>query len=62
MYDIFRERGNLVSIFSPRDTELTPDTNHIEISAEELKEKKSAKEREKNLNKKLNDLKSTFGF
>lgn len=38
MYDIFRERGNLVSIFSPRDTELTPDTNHIEISAEELKE------------------------
>lgn len=32
------------------------------ISAEELKEKKSAKEREKNLNKKLNDLKSTFGF
>ena len=38
MYDIFRERGNLVSIFSPRDTELTPDTNHIEISAEDLKE------------------------
>ena len=38
MYDIFRERGNLVSIFSPRETELTPDTNHIEISAEELKE------------------------
>ncbi len=38
MYDIFRERGNLVSIFSPRDTELTPDTNHIEISAEDMKE------------------------
>lgn len=32
------------------------------ISAEELQEKKAAKEREKNLNKKLNDLKSTFGF
>lgn len=32
------------------------------ISEEELQEKKAAKEREKNLNKKLNDLKSTFGF
>lgn len=32
------------------------------ISAEELKAKKEAKEREKNLNKKLKDLKSTFGF
>ena len=32
------------------------------ISAEELKARKEAKEREKNLNKKLNDLKSTFGF
>ena len=36
MYDIFRERGNLVHIFSPRDTELTPLTNHIEFSAEDL--------------------------
>lgn len=36
MYDIFRERGNLVRIFSPRDTELTPQTNHIEFSPEEL--------------------------
>ena len=36
MYDIFRERGNLAHIFSPRDTELTPDTNHIEFSAEDL--------------------------
>ena len=36
MYDIFRERGNLVRIFSPRDTELTPATNHIEFSAEDL--------------------------
>ena len=32
------------------------------ISTEELKARKEAKEREKNLNKKLNDLKSTFGF
>ena len=36
MYDIFRERGNLARIFSPRDTELTPATNHIEFSAEDL--------------------------
>lgn len=38
MYDIFRERGNLQMIFSPRDTELTPLTNHIEIEADELKD------------------------
>ena len=37
MYDIFRERGNLAMIFSPRDTELTPDTNHIEFAVEDLK-------------------------
>ena len=37
MYDIFRERGNLQIVFSPRDTELTPDTNHIEFSVEDLK-------------------------
>ncbi len=36
MYDIFRERGNLVRIFSPRDTELTPMTNHIEFSPNDL--------------------------
>ena len=36
LYDIFRERGNLVRIFSPRDTELTPDTNHIDFNADEL--------------------------
>ena len=36
MYDIFKERGNLQVIFSPRDTELTPLTNHIEFSAEDL--------------------------
>ena len=37
MYDIFRERGNLQIIFNPRDTELTPLTNHIEFSVEDLK-------------------------
>ncbi|MDE5732328.1 MAG: DUF1343 domain-containing protein, partial [Bacteroidales bacterium] len=36
MYDIFRQRGNLHTIFNPRDTELTPLTNHIEFSREEL--------------------------
>ena len=36
MYDIFQERGNLQIIFSPRDTELTPLTNHIEFSESEL--------------------------
>ena len=36
MYDIFRQRGNLKTVFSPRDTELTPLTNHIEFSQEEL--------------------------
>lgn len=38
MYDIFRERGNLHYIFSPRDTELTPLTNHIEFSSDRLVE------------------------
>ena len=37
MYDIFRRRGNLQTVFSPRDTELTPLTNHIEFSIDELK-------------------------
>lgn len=37
MYDLFRERGNLKVIFSPRDTELTPLTNHIEFPVEDLK-------------------------
>ncbi len=37
MYDLFRERRNLEIIFSPRDTELTPLTNHIDFSAERLK-------------------------
>jgi uncharacterized protein YbbC (DUF1343 family) len=38
MYEIFSERGNLHTVFSPRDTELTPLTNHIEFSLELLKE------------------------
>ncbi len=36
MYDIFHERGNLEIIFTPRDTELTPLTNHIEFSEDDL--------------------------
>ena len=36
MYELFRERGNLATVFSPRDTELTPLTNHIEFTPEEL--------------------------
>ena len=36
MYDIFRERGNLQIIFNPRDTELTPLTNHIEFQQSDL--------------------------
>lgn len=38
LYDIFKERGNLAKVFIPRDSELTPDTNHIEFSSEELDE------------------------
>ena len=29
MHDLFKERGNLAALFRPRDTELTPGTNHI---------------------------------
>lgn len=36
LYDLFSERGNLVRVFSPRDAELTPGTNHIEFSQEDL--------------------------
>ena len=36
LYDIFRQRGNLEKIFLPHDTEMTPETNHIYFSAEEL--------------------------
>ena len=38
MYEIFSERGNLATIFNPRDTELTPQTNHIEFTQEALEE------------------------
>ena len=34
MYDIFRERGNLVTVFNPREAELTPGTNHIDFDPE----------------------------
>ena len=37
MYDLFRERGNLEVVFTPRDAELSPDTNHIEFEAERLR-------------------------
>ena len=36
MYELFSERGNLETVFNPRDTELTPLTNHIEFSQEAL--------------------------
>lgn len=36
MYDLFRERGNLKVVFSPRDTELTPGTNHISFEEKAL--------------------------
>lgn len=36
LFDIFKQRGNLVKVFIPRDSELTPDTNHIEFDAQDL--------------------------
>lgn len=36
MHDIFRERGNLVRVFSPSDAELSPDTEHIPFRREDL--------------------------
>lgn len=36
MHDLFRERGNLAAIFSPKGAELTPGTNHIAFEPEEL--------------------------
>ena len=36
LYDIFKERGNLGKVFTPRASELTPDTNHIDFSSEDL--------------------------
>jgi len=37
MYDIFRDRGNLDTVFNPREAELTPGTNHIAFDAERLR-------------------------
>ena len=36
MYELFRQRGNLAAVFSPRETELTPGTNHIDFRTEDL--------------------------
>ena len=36
MYQLFGQRGNLVNVFSPRDAELTPETNHICFGKEQL--------------------------
>ena len=36
MYQLFGQRGNLVNVFSPRDAELTPGTNHICFGKEQL--------------------------
>lgn len=38
VYEIFRDRGNLVRKFMPRDSELTPDTNHIEWNASDIED------------------------
>lgn len=36
LWEIFAQRGNLSKIFLPHSSELTPDTNHIDFSTEEL--------------------------
>ena len=36
MWDIFRERGNLVTVFNPREAELTPGTNHVVFESDQL--------------------------
>ena len=38
IYDLFKERGNLKRVFTPRDAELTPGTNHIEFSELDLED------------------------
>lgn len=38
LYDIFRERGNLVRVFTPEDAELSPNTNHIRFSIDEIRD------------------------
>ena len=37
MWEIFRERGNLKALMQPRETELTPGTNHIDFDPEVLR-------------------------
>ena len=36
MYQLFQERGNLEIVLNPRDAELTPGTNHIEFTKDQL--------------------------
>lgn len=36
MYELFQGRGNLKALFTPRDAELTPETNHIIFSINDL--------------------------
>lgn len=36
MWEIFKDRGNLEVVFTPRDAELTPGTNHIAFDAQQL--------------------------
>ena len=38
LYDIFRERGNLVRILRPSGSELTPDTSHIDFDASDIED------------------------
>ena len=38
LYEIFASRGNLLTVFSPRDSELCPETNHIDFDVNLLKD------------------------
>ena len=38
MYDIFRERGNLETVFSPGDSELSSEPGNISVSPEQIME------------------------
>lgn len=37
MYELFADRGNLEVVFTPREAELTPGTNHIEFTLEQIR-------------------------
>ncbi len=37
MWELFAQRGNLAVVFNPRETELTPGTNHIVFDVEEVR-------------------------